>query len=144
MPLYAAVAQAAQHGRAVAWLEAAYASPNGVGFAWLALIAFIRLITRHGILPEPLSVDDAFGLVRDWLAHPHARILQPTHAHERIFGNLLCAVGKAGNLTSDAHRAALAIEHGATLASFDRDFDRFDRLNFERLRARQLVGRPDL
>lgn len=133
--LYAVDAQAAQHGKAVAWLEAAYASPNGVGFAWLALIAFIRLTTRQGILPKPLSVDEALGLVRDWLAHSRARILQPTDAHERVFGDLLRAVGKAGNLTNDAHLAALAIEHGATLASFDRDFDRFDGLDFERLRA---------
>ena len=133
--LYAVDAQAAQHGKAVAWLEAAYASPNGVGFAWLALIAFIRLTTRQGILPKPLSVDDALGLVRDWLAHPHARILQPTDAHERVVGGLLRAAGKAGNLSNDAHLAALAIEHGATLASFDRDFDRFDGLDFERLRV---------
>ena len=119
----------------MAWLEAAYASPNGVGFAWQALIAFIRLTTRQGILPKPLSVDDALGLVRDWLAHPHACILQPTDAHERVFGELLSAAGKGGSLCNDAHLAALAIEHGATLASFDRDFDRFDGLAFERLRA---------
>lgn len=133
--LYAVDAQAAQHRTAVTWLEAAYASPNGVGFAWQALRAFIRLTTRRGILPRPLSVDDALGLVHDWLAHPHARILQPTDAHERVFAELLRAVGEAGNLTNDAHLAALAIEHGATLASFDRDFARFDGLDFERLRA---------
>lgn len=133
--LYAVNAQSPQHRTAVAWLEAAYASPNGVGFAWLALIAFIRLTTRRDILPMPLSVDEALGLVQDWLAHPNARVLQPTHAHEGIFAALLRAAGKAGNLANDAHLAALAIEHGATLASFDRDFDRIDGLDFERLRA---------
>ena len=133
--VYAVNAQAAQHGRAIAWLEAAYAGPTGVGFAWLALIAFIRLTTRQGILPRPLSVEDALGLVRDWLAHPRSRILQPTDAHERVLGGLLRAAGKAGDLSNDAHLAALAIEHGATLASFDRDFDRFDGLDFEPLRG---------
>lgn len=133
--LYAVNAQAPQHRKAVALLEAAYASPNGVGFAWPALIAFIRLTTRRDILPAPLAVDEALGLVRDWLAHPNARVLQPTDAHEAVFAGLLRAAGQAGNLTNDAHLAALAIEHGATLASFDRDFGRFDGLDFERLRA---------
>jgi hypothetical protein len=50
----------------------------------------------------------------------------PGLAHERAFADLLRAVGKAGNLSNEAHLAALAIEHGATLVSFDRDFDRFD------------------
>ena len=133
--LYAVNAQSLQHRTAVEWIEAAYASPNGVGHAWLSLVAFIRLSTRSGLLPRPLPVGAAMAVVRDWLAHPRSRILQPTHDHEQILGALLQSAGTAGNLTNDAHLAALAIEHGAVLASFDRDFDRFDGLDFERLRA---------
>lgn len=59
----------------------------------------------------------------------------PTDRHEQLLGRLLIAAGSAGNLTTDAHLAALAIEHGATLASFDRDFERFNGLDFERLHA---------
>jgi predicted nucleic acid-binding protein len=51
-----------------------------------------------------------------------------------LLGALLIGAGTAGNLTTDAHLAAIAIEHGATLASFDRDFIRFAGLKFEHLR----------
>ena len=43
-----------------------------------------------------------------------------------VAGVLLRSAGVAGNLTTDAHLAALAIEHGATVLSFDRDFARFE------------------
>ena len=133
--IYAANAKAAQHRRAKEWLVAAYADPAGVGFAWLALIGFLRLATRPGILARPLAVDDALGLVHDWLAHSRAQVLQAGAGHETVLADLLRSLGSAGNLVSDAHLAALAIEHGATLGSFDRDFLRFEGLKFELLRA---------
>ena len=71
--------------------------------------------------------------VRDWLAAPGARVLHPTERHEPILSRLLLGAGTGGNLTTDAHLAALAIEHGATLGSFDRDFERFAGLDFEAL-----------
>ena len=123
-----------QHSVAVNWLAEAYASPTGLGFAWVALLGFVRLATRQGILEKPLSVDEALRLVHDWLAHPRAQILHPTERHESLLGRLLRKAGTAGNLTNDAHLAALAIEHGATLVSFDRDFERFAGLCFEPLR----------
>jgi len=124
-----------QHSVAVNWLAEAYARPTGLGFAWVVLLGFVRLATPQGILEKPLSVDEALRLVHDWLAHPRARILHPTERHEPLLGRLLRTAGTAGNLTNDAHLAALAIEHGATLVSFDRDFERFAGLRFERLRA---------
>lgn len=133
--LHAVNEAAREHVVARDWLVAAFAAPAGVGLAWTALIGFIRLSTRRGILPQPLGVEDSLLLVRDWVEAPRARIVHPTDRHGPLLAGLLLAVGTAGNLTSDAHLAALAMEHGATLASFDRDFDRFDGLRFERLRA---------
>jgi len=124
-----------EHETARTWLEAAFDAPAGVGLAWAAMLGFVRISTRRGILPVPLGVEQALTLVRDWIEAPHARIVHPTEQHGPILARLLLEAGTAGNLTSDAHLAALAIEHGATLASFDRDFDRFDGLSFERLRA---------
>lgn len=135
MLIYAANAKAAQHRSAKEWLVAAYASPAGIGFTWLALIGFLRLTTRQGILAHPLRIDDALGLVHDWLNHPRAQVLQASANHEAVLAALLRSLGSAGNLVSDAHLAALAIEHGATLGSFDRDFLRFEGLKFELLRA---------
>jgi hypothetical protein len=125
----------AEHECARAWVEAAFNAPAGVGLAWVALLGFLRISTRRGILTQPLKVQDALSLVRDWIAAPRARVVHPTERHAPILERLLKEVGTGGNLTSDAHLAALAIEHGATLASFDRDFARFDGLDFERLRA---------
>lgn len=131
--LYAVNADSSQHALANAWMERAFAEPAGVGFAWVALLGFIRIATRPGIFPNPLSIDDALGLVDDWLNHPHARILNPTERHSILLARLLIGVGQGGNLTTDAHLAAIAIEHGATLATFDRDLERFPGLQLELL-----------
>jgi uncharacterized protein len=98
---------------------------RGVGFAWLALVGFVRVSTQRGILKTPLSPGIALELMDAWLSHPRARILHPTDRHGDILARLLLVAGTAGNLTNDVHLAALAIEHGATLGSFDQDFKKF-------------------
>ena len=127
--------ESAEHARARSWLEAAFAAPAGVGLAWVALLGFIRLSTRRGILSAPLDAEEALAIVRDWIAAPGAQILHPGERHQAILARLLIAAGTAGNLTTDAHLAAIAIEHGATLGSFDRDFERFAGLEFDTLEA---------
>lgn len=133
--VYAVNEGSPQHRRARDWLERAFSEPGGVGLTWMTLIGFIRLSTLKGILPKPLSVEDALSIVRHWLDEPQSRVLAPTEHHYEIISRILRAAGTGGSLTTDAHLAALAIEHGATLVSFDRDFDRFDGLTFERLRS---------
>ena len=116
------------------WLEQAFNSETGVGFAWLALIGFVRLSTQPAVLPTPLTVVQALGLMDEWLAHPRAKIIHPTTRHADILARLLLGAGTAGNLTIDAHLAALAIEHGATVGTFDRDFKRFPGVKFDLLK----------
>jgi toxin-antitoxin system PIN domain toxin len=89
------------------------------------ILAFVRITTRSGILGKPLSLEEAFGYVDSWLAQPFVETLTPGEKHWPIFRNLIFAVGTAGNLTSDAHLAALAIEHGCKVYSADNDFKRF-------------------
>lgn len=128
-------ADSREHAVALAFLEDGLSGGNSIAFAWLALVGFVRLATRRGILPRPLPTEDALSLVDDWLAAPQAQLLQTTTRHWPIMRRLLVGAGTAGNLTNDAHLAALAIEHGATLVSFDRDFERFAGLSFELLEA---------
>ncbi len=123
--LYAVNRAASQHRLARRALEDGYGAARGVGFAWTALLAFIRLSTRRGIFPKPLSIDDAIRVVKHWLDNPQAQIVEPGERHLDIVAGLLRSAGTAGNLTSDAHLAALAIEHDAVIVSFDRDFARF-------------------
>jgi len=128
-------ADSREHAVAVSFLEEGLSGGSGVAFAWLALVGFVRLATRRGILPRPLPTEDALSLVDDWLAAPQAQALEATARHWPVMRRLLVGAGTAGNLSNDAHLAALAIEHGATLVSFDRDFERFAGLSFELLEA---------
>lgn len=128
-------ADSREHAAALSCLQDGLSDPAGVGFAWLALVGFLRLATRRGILAHPLPIDDALAVVDAWLAAPHAHLLEATPRHWPLLRRLLVGAGSAGNLTNDAHLAALAIEHGATLVSFDRDFERFAGLDFSLLQA---------
>lgn len=123
--LYAVNADAPQHGVANEWMRQALVHPLGLGIAWQALLGFVRLSTRSGILPRPLAVDDALTLMNIWINAPAARIVQPTEQHAALVGRLLLGAGAAGNLVGDAHLAALALEHDATVVTFDRDLKRF-------------------
>jgi uncharacterized protein len=124
--LHAVNGSSDQHTPALQALQEGFDDPRGVAFAWTALLAFLRLSTRRGIFPRPLSVDDALHVIDRWLGHPQAQVAQPGERHAQILGRLLKSAGTAGNLTTDAHLAALAIEHGATVLTFDRDFARFE------------------
>jgi toxin-antitoxin system PIN domain toxin len=90
----------------------------------------VRISTNRRILSRPLSLSKALEIVSGWLAQPTARTLSPQEEHWRILRSLLADTGTAGNLTTDAHLAALAIEHGCELCSTDNDFARFPKLRW--------------
>jgi uncharacterized protein len=118
------------YASARSWLEQLLSGTEQVGFAWTALLGFVRISTNPAALGNPLSTARAFEFVESWLAQPVATIVHPTHEHATILRRLLEPIGTAGNLTTDAHLAALAIEHGAELCSRDADFSRFDGLRW--------------
>ncbi len=124
--LYAVNSDADHHSASRGWLDRALNGHEDVGFAWVALLAFLRLSTREDLFPRPLSRLEAFARLREWLAQAPTVILHPTPRHAEVLEGLLAAVGgRGGNLVNDAHLAALSIEHEATIVSFDNDFDRF-------------------
>ena len=104
--IYAVNISSRQHRVAIEWLKAAFSEPAGVGLAWVALLGFLRITTRAGILSKPLSLEEALGVLKFWLAQPRARVLHPGEHHVDVIGRLLAAIGTAGNLASDAHLAA--------------------------------------
>jgi uncharacterized protein len=118
------------HVRARTWVEESLSGPEPVGFAWTVLLAFLRITTRPRIFEHPLGPSEAFEIVEGWLAKPNAVVLHPTERHLGVLRGLLEPLGTAGNLTTDAHLAALAIEHGAELCSADPDFGRFPGLRW--------------
>jgi len=128
--LYAVNRDAPLHDAAHAWLEDALSATETVAFAWAVLLAFVRLSTNRLVFAEPLSVEDAFRVVDAWLAQPCSAVVHPAERHASILRKLLDGIGTAGNLTTDAHLAAIALEHGAELYSSDRDFARFPGLRW--------------
>lgn len=130
--LYAVNSDAVHHERSRAWLDDALSGSTTVGLAWVALLAFMRLSTRADLFPSPLSVDEATDIVATWLAAPTAVVLHPTVDHLTVVARMLGGTGAGGNLVNDAHLAALAIEHGAIVTTFDTDFGRFDGVQWER------------
>lgn len=128
--LYAVDAEAPRHEQARAWLERVLSGTEEVGFAWAVALGFVRISTNPNVFEEPLEAARAFGYVEEWLARPVALTLNPGAGHLALMRELLRELGVAGNLTGDAHLAALAIEHGAELHSSDTDFARFKGLRW--------------
>jgi toxin-antitoxin system PIN domain toxin len=123
--LYAVDRSSAHHETSRAWLDTALAGSEAVALAWIALLAFVRIGTNRAILPTPMSVDQATSQVETWLTAPAAVVAAPTPRHVALLRGLLRETGTGGNLTTDAHLAALAIEYGADIVSYDRDLGRF-------------------
>jgi toxin-antitoxin system PIN domain toxin len=113
------------------WLEEALSGPTPVAFCWPTILAFIRIATNGKAMARPLAVKDARQVVASWLEQPISTIVSPTERHWAILSGLLTFGQVSGPLVSDAHLAALAIEHGATLVTNDRDFARFPGLDVE-------------
>lgn len=118
------------HERAKRWVDETLSRDEPVVLPWIVVVGFIRISTNHRIMPRPLAVEQALAVVDSWLAQPSVVALAEGAEHWRILRHLLHESGTAGNLTSDAHLAALAIENGAELCSTDSDFARFRELRW--------------
>ncbi len=123
--LYALDDTSVRHAGARGWLDAVLSGSEEVGFAWAVLLAVLRLTTRPAVFTHPLRPDEAFDVVDEWLAQPCSVIVHPTVRHAGLMRGFITAAGTAGNLTTDAHLAALSVEYGAAICSYDADFSRF-------------------
>lgn len=128
--LYAYDASSPLHARSRGWLEATLSGDEAVGFAWVTLLAFLRISTNPRAVAHPLSLGAATAIVSSWLEVPGVTVPAPGPGHWEILERVLRGAQAKGPLVTDAHLAALAIEHGAQLASADRDFARFEGLRF--------------
>lgn len=113
------------HKAARTWWEAVLSGAEPVGIPWIVVLAFVRLMTHPTLAENPMTVEQAGGAVRSWLAMDHVRLLSPSPATLTRFLDLLAEAGIGGNLSTDAMIAALAAEYGGCVYSNDRDFDRF-------------------
>jgi uncharacterized protein len=131
--IYAADKSSRHHAKAREWIEESLSSTETVGFAIVVLLGFVRITTNPRVMNAPFDAGRAFDQIDEWLAQAPATVVNPGRRNLEVCRGLLESSGTAGNLTTDAHLAALAIENGATLASFDGDFHRFGGLKLEYL-----------
>ncbi len=129
--IYSVNRNSPSHEAARAWLEKALSGGEPLLLAWVVILGFLRITTKIGLHDRPLTVDSACSFVQTWLNHPSVSIAHPGPEHGLILRRFLQQVGTAGNLTNDAHLAALAIEHDAVLVSADNDFARFPGLRWK-------------
>jgi toxin-antitoxin system PIN domain toxin len=128
--LYAYHPKSVQHEASRTWLEATLSGADLVGLAWPTLWAFLRIITNARVFEQPLSIGEATAAVSAWLDRPQTRVLEPGERYWEILQRLLEEGQCAGPLVTDAALAALALEHGATVCTTDRDFSRFPGLSW--------------
>ena len=126
--LYAYDAANPHHGASRQWFETELSAGRPIAFALVTLLAFVRIASDARIFARPMAPAEACSVVEDWLGQPNTRMLQPGPRTWSLLGSL-CEEGQAkGAMVMDAHLAALALEHGATIATTDRDFMRFSGL----------------
>ncbi len=123
--IYAVNADSPHHKVAKKWFEKTLSGDSAVGLPWIVVLAFLRITTHHNIFQTPLSPPQAIAYIESWLIQPHVKLITPGENHWPILKQILHSTGTAGNLTSDAHIAALAIEMGCEIYSADHDFKRF-------------------
>jgi toxin-antitoxin system PIN domain toxin len=128
--LYAHNSDAPHHAAARSWWERILNDDVPVAIPWAVILGFIRLMTHRSVLTNPMPPRVALDHVRTWLAQPNVQHLEPGAEHLDILGRMISAMGVAGPLTTDAHLAALAIEHQCELHSNDGDFARFPGLRW--------------
>jgi toxin-antitoxin system PIN domain toxin len=123
--IHAHNARGVHHSKALGWWNQCLQGPQGVALAWAVILGFVRITTHPKVFEHPMPVKDALERIEEWLSLPHVFLLHPPQTHFATWSSLLKQIGTAGNLTTDAHIAALAIDRGLILQTTDADFARF-------------------
>lgn len=134
--VYAYNRDAAQHAAAYSWLKRSFAQSEPIALTWFTLTGFLRLCTNRRVMPRPASIEQGVEIVEEWVAQPTVHIIRAGERHWSILARMLLALRVGADLVSDAHLAALAIEHDCELCSADTDFARFPGLRWRNPLAR--------
>jgi uncharacterized protein len=129
--IYAYNPQSEHHEEAKRWLEETFSKTEQVRLAWQTILAFLRIVTNVHVFEKPFTPKEAREIVSEWLHQTSVEVLEPGERHWEVLGELIEGAQVRGPLVTDAHLAALAIEHGMTLYSHDSDFLRFPGLKLQ-------------
>lgn len=128
--VYAYNSDSPDHDQARKWWARAMSGIQPVGLPWVVVLGYLRVMTSRRILSRPLTAAEALAHIRSWLEQPQTQILEPGPRHLDLLESLAGSARITGELTTDLHLAALAIEHRAELHSNDSDFERFPGLRW--------------
>jgi uncharacterized protein len=123
-------ANSRHHAQTRPWWENQLNGSQMIGLSWVAVLCFIRLLTNPRIYQQPYSAEEVVAIVGTWFQQPHVKIIHPADQHFTMLAGLIRHLGTAGNLTTDAHLAALAVERGLILQTTNADFARFPGLKW--------------
>lgn len=118
------------HRVARRWWDGCLSGTEPVCLCWPVLSAFVRIATNSRVYEHPLALEEAVARVQSWLDQPCVRLIRPSERHWPLFREMLIEAQALGNLVTDAHLAALAVEHGCQLCSTDGDFARFPKVKW--------------
>ena len=135
--VYAHSGRAPLHEVSRIWWEGLIERDEPVGLPWVVVFGFVRLMTHPALLEKPITPAAAIDAVESWLAQPSVQILECGPRHLEIVRRLFENTAVGGNLATDTHLAALAIEHQCELHSNDADFARFPGLRWRNPLARK-------
>jgi uncharacterized protein len=128
--LYAEDQLSPKHEAARKWWDEQLSGSLPVCLCWTVIGAFIRIASNARVFDNPLSIAQAAKRVQSWLDQPCVRVIEPTDRHWLTFQQMLTDGQALGNLVTDAHLAALAVQYGCELMSTDADFARFPRVKW--------------
>lgn len=128
--LYAYDENSPFHKVAGDWLENLFNGDEPVGIPWVTIWAFVRVRTSLKGSERPATVEESLAVIREWLEQPGVAILEPGPRHIELLGRLCHSSGVRGGRVINAVLAALALEHGAAVASTDHDFSRFEQIRW--------------
>lgn len=129
--VYAHDESSKDHAAARQWWEDQLNGSHLISLSWVVVLGFIRLLTNPRIFNNPYAPQEILVVVGSWMDQPHVRMVHPPHTHFQCLAGLIEHIGTAGNLTTDAHLAAIAIERGLELQTTDADFTRFPGLKWK-------------
>lgn len=96
-----------------------------IGLSWPVIHAFLRIVTSPAPYSQAYSVVEATDIIDSILSRSHVTLVSASPSHWLTLKRLLVELRVTNRLVMDADLAALAIEHGASLCTNDRDFSRF-------------------
>lgn len=118
------------HGDVHGWFKDLTSGSDQFGVPSTVWASYLRLTTNRRIFKVPTPVADAFAFLVAVRSQPNHLPVEPGDRHFALLEELCRQADAVADLVPDAALAAIAIEHGLQLVSFDRDFARFPGLRW--------------